>query len=256
MYGGTVIWASTHNVAWGLSPRVRGNPRPVRTRARPSRSIPACTGEPPKRPARHPGTPVYPRVYGGTTRKDRVSAPSGGLSPRVRGNRSPAFRNRSRLWSIPACTGEPGMPCLYRRRTRVYPRVYGGTITRTASGNSSQGLSPRVRGNPLRHPYRRLAHGSIPACTGEPVILWAMSRSFRVYPRVYGGTLSTQKSRRPGIGLSPRVRGNPGPCRRRTIRPWSIPACTGEPSSWGRRVKGAVVYPRVYGGTLRYRPDG
>ena len=52
------------------------------------------------------------------------------------------------MGSIPACAGEP-----------FYHKI---------SGSWSQGLSPRVRGNPL--PVRTLCPltRSIPACAGEP----------------------------------------------------------------------------------------
>ena len=33
-----------------------------------------------------------------------------------------------------------------------------------------------------------MALGSIPACTGEPLVTWARLHRAEVYPRVYGGT--------------------------------------------------------------------
>ena len=66
VYGGTArrllqwVWGA------GLSPRVRGNlPGDTNTVAV-TRSIPACTGEPPASFARSEERKVYPRVYGGT----------------------------------------------------------------------------------------------------------------------------------------------------------------------------------------------
>ena len=54
--------------------------------------------------------------------------------------------------------------------------------------NVGIGLSPRVRGNPGRHPFYRKGDRSIPACAGEPKrgrwFIWADE----VYPRVCGGT--------------------------------------------------------------------
>ena len=113
-----------------------------------------------------------------------------------------------------------------------------------------KGLSPRVRGNRNRIAQNGLGRRSIPACTGEPLILDLRQGLREVYPRVYGGTIrySAHKSAVPG--LSPRVRGNR---RRRELHgacPWSIPACTGEPLPWLVRPAPAKVYPRVYGGTL------
>ena len=105
--GGTGWNSGNKIMARGLSPRVRGNlahdePGPVRLR-----SIPACAGEPlgPVSIAPPPG--VYPRVCGGTVFLSRMMPAAAGLSPRVRGNRILASRPFSRIWSIPACAGEP-----------------------------------------------------------------------------------------------------------------------------------------------------
>ena len=73
-------------------------------------------------------------------------------------------------------------------RLRVYPRVCGGTMMPCGDAGLLRGLSPRVRGNLNRgtaqNPYRR----SIPACAGEPVLLFWPTCVRWVYPRVCGGT--------------------------------------------------------------------
>ena len=51
-------------------------------------------------------------------------------------------------------------------------------------------------------------HGSIPACTGEPVFLDLNKYLTEVYPRVYGGTRKEGLEASQEHGLSPRVRGN------------------------------------------------
>ena len=76
----------------------------------------------------------------------------------------------------------------------------------------------------------------------------------KVYPRVCGGTRYSLGWSAPGMGLSPRVRGNRCPRRRR-----SIPGVRGNPIQPGYRmglsprVRGnpqpREVYPRVCGGT-------
>ena len=71
---------------------------------------------------------------------------------------------------------------------RVYPRVYGGTVSSLLEPNPNPGLSPRVRGN-LLHLWRpQGVERSIPACTGEPAPRPCTWSAWRVYPRVYGGT--------------------------------------------------------------------
>ncbi len=52
-----------------------------------------------------------------------------------------------------------------------------------------------------------------------------------------------------GIGLSPRVRGNPSLRRRRGVAVRSIPACTGKPHRCPYARCMRLVYPRVYGET-------
>ena len=109
----------------GLSPRVRGNhsgrPHPWRY----LRSIPACAGEPSPLSLVTSTTTVYPRVCGGTCSVSAASSSNDGLSPRVRGNRSPPMRCPVIGGSIPACAGEPQTPNPAGRPAQVYPRVCG-----------------------------------------------------------------------------------------------------------------------------------
>ena len=70
-----------------------------------------------------------------------------GLSPRVRGNLFILSGNENTVRSIPACAGEPAGASLSSARSRVYPRVCGGTPLMAYNRRDSKGLSPRVRGN-------------------------------------------------------------------------------------------------------------
>ena len=70
----------------GLSPRVRGNHALVHPCTGRDRSIPACTGKPPRPRGRRMPQRVYPRVYGETSAPRTVSVDMMGLSSRVRGN--------------------------------------------------------------------------------------------------------------------------------------------------------------------------
>ena len=228
VYGGTSSTLVMRANAWGLSPRVRGNPKHNLSRPEGARSIPACTGEPGRITSSCCSSPVYPRVYGGTTTFSSSAISISGLSPRVRGNPprmaarkcrmglSPRVRGnhggnpqpQRRLRSIPACTGEPRLRSSGAHRPTVYPRVYGGTrFTFTVSARIS-GLSPRVRGN--RYHLHGVVKdvGSIPACTGEPSMGSKVGRWMWVYPRVYGGTCPPWSTPCTVVGLSPRVRGN------------------------------------------------
>ena len=192
----------------GLSPRVRGNHVGTIADGFGSRSIPACAGEPSPGAVSSAAPRVYPRVCGGTagliTRYSLIQ----GLSPRVRGNRFTAVLPLIEKGSIPACAGEPLPAEAGHVRTKVYPRVCGGTPQSRSLIHLAQGLSPRVRGNPTAPAEEEARLGSIPACAGEPPPLVVPSMSFRVYPRVCGGTDDASLRVLQTEGLSPRVRGN------------------------------------------------
>ena len=70
--------------------------------------------------------------------------------------------------SIPACAGEPD-------------QKYEDAVL-------EEGLSPRVRGNPLFENDPPIMVGSIPACAGEPYEEPCPTCEREVYPRVCGGT--------------------------------------------------------------------
>ena len=78
---------------------------------------------------------------------------------------------------------------------------------------SKEGLSPRVRGNPVKVLLQRHFGGSIPACAGEPAIKGWEDVDIWVYPRVCGGTHFVEQYSASLRGLSPRVRGNLGEAR-------------------------------------------
>jgi hypothetical protein len=116
--------------------------------------------------------------------------------------------------------------------------------------DAARGLSPRVRGNLPSRAAATQAWGSIPACAGEPALLFTSTEETRVYPRVCGGTYVLTGIRTARAGLSPRVRGNLKAAKVRIARTGSIPACAGEPSAQTASVFLVRVYPRVCGGTI------
>ena len=60
--------------------------------------------------------------------------------------------------------------------TTVYPRACGGTRGGAAGAAVGNGLSPRLRGNPIFSAIAVLSAGSIPAPAGEPLELKGGSR--------------------------------------------------------------------------------
>ena len=233
----------------GLSPRVRGNRTHLPTPRSVARSIPACAGEPWLTDSGGWPCTVYPRVCGGTAVFIPRRPERQGLSPRVRGNHSAASVILATMRSIPACAGEPVTAARREMRSGVYPRVCGGTSEPSCNHDIGRGLSPRVRGNRAGALAGRDRIGSIPACAGEPPLRSAAGSRPQVYPRVCGGTASTVSNDCAGIGLSPRVRGNPTLAGLLAVWRGSIPACAGEPSGDAEGGCSVPVYPRVCGGT-------
>ena len=168
--GGTVLGRRRNKTLQGLSPRVRGNPRP-------------------RAPARRCGT-VYPRACGGTgINRHRVPC-VGGLSPRVRGNRDAHRLPVGEPGSIPARAGEPQGPVAAEPRVWVYPRACGGTSWAVGLKLLITGLSPRVRGNLLFDRAQSVGKRSIPARAREPARPAPQTAAAWVYPRACGGTFS------------------------------------------------------------------
>ena len=153
------------------------------------------------------------------------------------------------LGSIPAHAGEPRDIGIRSTARGVYPRACGGTPFIHALVYLGPGLSPRMRGNHGRPVDDLALLGSIPAHAGEPTRdVWDGSR-FRVYPRACGGTRWATWGCPSELGLSPRMRGNPGhsACGWEVVG--SIPAHAGEPSAATALRPCSRVYPRACGGT-------
>ena len=166
--GGTYRRTPVYCTAWGLSPRMRGNPISLRSVIVCLRSIPAYAGEPHTAPDRHRGASVYPRVCGGTVGADGALTPWRGLSPRMRGNPVLLVAVAGPLRSIPAYAGEPTSSGISPALVAVYPRVCGGTYSMMEGIISACGLSPRMRGNLTYLGCAAFSEGSIPAYAGEP----------------------------------------------------------------------------------------
>ncbi len=227
--GGTMVLSGSNRPSRGLSPRVRGNRRFLPHCVQAFGSIPACAGEPYRWPPLPSSGAVYPRVCGGTPNWSWPSSRLAGLSPRVRGNPLANLLGGGRRGSIPACAGEPRRGPARVVPPAVYPRVCGGTLSRSERWEMKSGLSPRVRGNPPKISPFGSRRWSIPACAGEPPGPRGRATAGPVYPRVCGGTHSTPMDTTRQPGLSPRVRGNPIEAARDRAEVGSIPACAGEP---------------------------
>ena len=168
MGGETNMNGDTHAAVDGLSPRGRGNRPQCGPAARGVGSIPAWAGKPLGDRRRPEGSGVYPRVGGETRHLVSPTKLAKGLSPRGRGNLSPAPTGSPSGWSIPAWAGKPCRSQVCRRCWRVYPRVGGETRYIGLPLRQIEGLSPRGRGNPAPAAFEPTGAWSIPAWAGKP----------------------------------------------------------------------------------------
>ena len=248
--GGTRTLAVCALRTSGLSPRVRGNLHRAGLPILDVGTIPACAGEPGRCRRPDPAARDYPRVCGGTRSRPISRSRVLGLSPRVRGNLDTLDRRKRLEGTIPACAGEPCPGAGNRVLCGDYPRVCGGTRIGQSRPRTPQGLSPRVRGNPVMLSSWIIGVGTIPACAGEPPTGNTPSGPAWDYPRVCGGTPLGLRWLASCRGLSPRVRGNRVCPNDEANRHGTIPACAGEPSTSIHVFRESEDYPRVCGGTL------
>ena len=228
---------------------MRGNRRFSARRSRRRGSIPAYAGEPKGFASMGTMWMVYPRVCGGTVRRQGQAGVSLGLSPRMRGNQLLAGDLVFDVGSIPAYAGEPWRVWPAAGQGAVYPRVCGGTRSTHRLTPACPGLSPRMRGNRAGQGNGHPGHWSIPAYAGEPCAASIASAQIWVYPRVCGGTVPAGCAQPHQQGLSPRMRGNRLRGCRSIRSSRSIPAYAGEPRGQSVCGSGCPVYPRVCGGT-------
>ena len=191
---------------------------------------------------------AYPRACGGIEVRQALAYLRQGLSPRMRGNRGRLDLDAMRCGPIPAHAGESVRSCRRTNQCRAYPRACGGIVRAKRSKALQKGLSPRMRGNPLRslgicdrwrpipahagnqvyRPRANGAKGPIPAHAGESKETLTHSGAVRAYPRACGGIGIGNDALFSDQGLSPRMRGNQW-ARASTGRRWGpIPAHAGE----------------------------
>ena len=168
MCGGTREHASHPWRRRGPSPHVRGHQMAGGGGAAGRGSIPACAGAPGGRRLSRTERGVHPRMCGGTSIAPTTKCRPGGPSPHVRGHLAGAPPEREWQRSIPACAGAPKAKQPAWQRTRVHPRMCGGTIDVMLVQRLWWGPSPHVRGHPHLIVDGPFVLGSIPACAGAP----------------------------------------------------------------------------------------
>ncbi len=158
----------------GRSPRMRGRHCRGIEKWCNLRSIPAYAGETQTAsPAGWPGK-VDPRVCGGDREFIRQHDLEAGRSPRMRGRRPLADRQRRRRRSIPAYAGETHARVEDHLPFQVDPRVCGGDPKEASGAVDQSGRSPRMRGRQCLAAPRSMHLGSIPAYAGETLDVYLL----------------------------------------------------------------------------------
>ncbi len=266
---------------------MRGTQRFPRSRQYDHRFIPACAGNT-RLPWGIPGwRSVHPRVCGEHSKiRSNESSPAGS-SPRVRGTRGRAQRDRARDGSsprvrgtrlhrrgagidarfIPACAGNTGAQSLsrdsprfipacagntpdepiWRDRLSVHPRVCGEHNNVVHVVGGAFGSSPRVRGTLQRHARLSVFPRFIPACAGNTSACFPSLPAMTVHPRVCGEHKWFFRDGSSATGSSPRVRGTPPHSPERPDHPRFIPACAGNTGCLWLESRDSPVHPRVCG---------
>ena len=113
---------------------------------------------------------IYPRGCGATSVQTLLDRLRAGLSPRVRGYHIPLANVSGLPRSIPAGAGLPAGPTDATICAGAYPRGCGATADGHLADGGDVGLSPRVRGYPIRYTPGSDSIRSIPAGAGLPIV--------------------------------------------------------------------------------------
>jgi len=187
--GATRLAKAKDRIEEGLSPRMRGYLEIAGEPNARTGSIPADAGLPVCAAPSSARGRVYPRGCGATSLALLAVLFVMGLSPRMRGYRSPRKVERNEAGSIPADAGLPKALAKARDGAEVYPRGCGATDSCAARTCRVEGLSPRMRGYPRRRGRRARSPGSIPADAGLPRTVPVLGLQPQVYPRGCGATV-------------------------------------------------------------------
>ena len=213
----------------GLSPPTRGIRQASGNVVTYVWSIPAYAGDPPLSGRSAGLSRVYPRLRGGSRAARLGGLRLRGLSPPTRGIPATRLSPLTLTRSIPAYAGDPPQHSSAPPIAEVYPRLRGGSESRTLRRLLRRGLSPPTRGIRLTQTSSWARRGSIPAYAGDPSDLMSVCIAEPVYPRLRGGSRPPPHSRASARGLSPPTRGIPLLCEQDVGRRGSIPAYAGDP---------------------------
>ena len=231
----------------GSSPRLRGTQRLYHLAERRERFIPAPAGNTATTVPQSMSRSVHPRACGEHPDDPDAIQTTAGSSPRLRGTQTASRLARRRRRFIPAPAGNTAAGVSMTATASVHPRACGEHPPPAAGTVCRSGSSPRLRGTPAPLPWHRVRSRFIPAPAGNTVGHVHRHRLHAVHPRACGEHCRCPVAAGSCNGSSPRLRGTPGPFRRRGAGHRFIPAPAGNTP---RRYTGAqpsAVHPRACG---------
>ncbi len=172
-----------------------------------ARFIPVGAGNSPINSATYYPMRVYPRGCGELYQTPRPLCATRGLSPWVRGTLLPRIKRPFTRRFIPVGAGNSIASSSVRPVTPVYPRGCGELCVTVFPYNRGFGLSPWVRGTPVRYHPTPTNRRFIPVGAGNSAIIMISSCGVSVYPRGCGELAFQLATSNTHDGLSPWVRG-------------------------------------------------
>ena len=140
----------------GSPPHVRGKATMVRPTSARTRITPACAGKSKRDDTRGGGGKDHPRMCGEKVVSHRVSTPSSGSPPHVRGKGSRSAQCSKGNRITPACAGKSQQAWEMAAIQRDHPRMCGEKMNGDTKNASRKGSPPHVRGKAKRRKIKAI----------------------------------------------------------------------------------------------------
>ena len=211
------------------------------------RLIPAWAGKTSPGACRSSPRPAHPRVGGENTSGKHLWGTWLGSSPRGRGKLGVTVRNEGGERLIPAWAGKTSHIAYPSAACAAHPRVGGENAWIDVVPSFRGGSSPRGRGKLRRHTRRKAPTRLIPAWAGKTSSRDVMMPGSAAHPRVGGENGSARRRSVAGSGSSPRGRGKRLLMVHLLDLQRLIPAWAGKTPGAARRWMEPTAHPRVGG---------
>ena len=237
----------TSTLSGGSSPRGRGTRARAHGRNASGRFIPARAGNTWCGRSNAAGSSVHPRAGGEHDKTQATIDVAFGSSPRGRGTRSPAARDRQVRRFIPARAGNTATSAPPATAPTVHPRAGGEHPPFEGAPSVQDGSSPRGRGTRSSPRRARVQRRFIPARAGNTSRHPHRRGDRPVHPRAGGEHPAVERAHAVTAGSSPRGRGTPAPDTGGRDVGRFIPARAGNTRGAAAGAAPPTVHPRAGG---------